>query len=112
MSRSLTCWSPTLARVPLLMPKPIWPEPKFDRSAAANPARIAMPMAAIIPVPILDLETRRKKVSMGSERAGGRSALGSGLACIKPRGYGRRQEGVRDVIEEARRRQLENARGV
>ena len=41
ISRSVTCWSPTLARVELLMPKPMLPEPKLVMSPMAKPARIA-----------------------------------------------------------------------
>jgi len=47
------------------MPKPIWPDPKLLRSATAKPARMAIRIAAMMPVPILDLETRRKKESIG-----------------------------------------------
>ena len=46
------------------MPKPILPEPKFEMSLTANPARIAIRIAAMIHVPTLDFETRRKKEDM------------------------------------------------
>ena len=49
-------------------------------------------MAAMTPVPILELETRRKKESIGS-RCGWKvaRALGGGLACIKRAPLGRRR---------------------
>src|SRR5438270_12801845 len=66
MSRSLISWSPTLASVPLLKPKPsVPPLPKFEMPPAANPAMIRMTTSAITQVPILDLEARRKKESIG-----------------------------------------------
>src|SRR4051812_23619800 len=46
-------------------PKPILPEPKLEMSAAAKPARMAIRIAAMIHVPIFDLDTRRKKESIG-----------------------------------------------
>ena len=64
ISCSVTCWPPTLARVELPIPKPMLPDPKLRRSLTATPARIAIRIAAMIHVPILDLETRRKKESM------------------------------------------------
>src|SRR6185312_9695001 len=66
ISRSSTCWSPTFASVELPMPMlPICPVPKLDKSASANPARMATPIAATTQVPILELEIRRKKESIG-----------------------------------------------
>src|SRR5260221_5042939 len=71
ISRSLTDWSPTLASVPLLIPKPSVPLPKFEISASAKPPMIATTTRAMIQVPTLDFERRRKKVSIGfRERLG------------------------------------------
>src|SRR5437868_5319917 len=41
------------------------PLPKLDASASAKPPRMATSTNTMIPVPTLDLETRRKKVSIG-----------------------------------------------
>src|SRR5438105_99217 len=116
MSRSETSWSPTLARVELLIePRPMSPEPKFVTPVAAKPIRTRMNSTATIPVPIFDLDKRRKKESIGipgTETGGWAEALGASLAPIKARPLGARRTGVKHVVEEAGRRQLEDARAL
>ena len=46
------------------MPNPMLPDPKLEMSVTAKPARIRMKKVATMPVPILDLDKRRKLLIM------------------------------------------------
>src|SRR5437868_2329879 len=115
MSRSVMSWSPTLASVPLLIPKPRLPLPKFVTPVAAKPTRTKMKRPAIMAVPNLDFCKRRKEESIGFRvrleddrcfrgRAGAHQAAPLGRSKrAGPGDYG---------AQETRCRQLEDARPV
>src|SRR6476660_4826458 len=95
------------------MPRLILPDPKLLRSATAKPARMAISTMAMMPVPTLDLETRRKKESIGvpvrmEEDSRFRGRAGAHQAA-QLRGANTRGDKGNHAAQEARRRELEDA---
>src|SRR4029079_15805996 len=91
---------------------PRFPDPKFEISASAKPPMMATTIRAMIHVPTLDFETRRKKVSIGFRKKREedcRFTSRAGAHQAAPLGRSKRQG---NGLEETRRGQLEDARPV
>src|SRR6476661_523050 len=105
ISRSLTCWSPTLTSVELPIPKPILPDPKLEMSPSAKPARAPIGRMVMMAMPSFVLVRRRKKESISTLHLGGVAvALGATLAGIKAGPLGPCDAGGSNGVEEGRRR--------